>query len=114
MGKTLFLCDNMKDVAVCSQGWSHSNSHAGLKKWGRHTQDTLNEDEHFKTGVTFKNDTGFWKRPRCGVPDYPNLMQLDMSHHWLKSKKGGLSRNQRRKRFALFGGRWEKNDLTYK
>ncbi|KAM4528054.1 stromelysin-3-like isoform 1-T1 [Odontesthes bonariensis] len=96
------------------QGWSQSNSHAGLKKWGRHTQDTLNEDEHFKTGVTFKNDTGFWKRPRCGVPDYPNLMQLDMSHYWLKSKKGGLSRNQRRKRFALLGGRWEKTDLTYK
>ncbi|KAM8744116.1 stromelysin-3-like [Acanthopagrus schlegelii] len=97
------------------QGWPHSSSHVGLKKRGRHEQDTLNNQYHLKSVLPPKNDTEFWKRPRCGVPDYPSIMQVDLSFFNLKKKKkGGLSRQQRQKRFALFGGRWEKTDLTYK
>ncbi|XP_071322588.1 stromelysin-3-like [Trachinotus anak] len=95
------------------QGWSHNNSHVALKKRGRHEHDTLNEEYHWKSAPASKNDTEFWKRPRCGVPDYPALTKVDLSYYNLK-KNGGLSRQQRRKRFALFGGRWEKTDLTYK
>ncbi|XP_023253603.1 stromelysin-3-like [Seriola lalandi dorsalis] len=95
------------------QGWPHSHSHVGLKKRGRHEQDTLNEEYHVMSVPTSKNDTEFWKRPRCGVPDFPALTKVDLSYYNLK-KKGNLSRQQRRKRFALFGGRWEKTDLTYK
>uniref|UniRef100_A0A3Q4MEJ1 Matrix metallopeptidase 11b n=1 Tax=Neolamprologus brichardi TaxID=32507 RepID=A0A3Q4MEJ1_NEOBR len=76
------------------QRWS--NSHAGLKKRPSHEQDTLNEEYDFKS----PNDTDLWNRPRCGVPDYPTLTDT-------------LSRQQRRKRFALYGRRWEKTDLTY-
>ncbi|XP_042365346.1 stromelysin-3-like [Plectropomus leopardus] len=96
------------------QEWPQSNGHVGLKKRGRHEQDTLNKDYHMKPALASKNDTEFWNRPRCGVPDYPTLMQFDLSYFNLKKKKGGLSRQQRRKRFALFGGRWEKTDLTYR
>ncbi|XP_029372364.1 stromelysin-3-like [Echeneis naucrates] len=94
------------------QAWPHSNSHSSLKKRGRHEQDTLNEEYHFKSVPASKNDTKFWKRPRCGVPDYPSMIKVDLLDYYLK--KGDLSRQQRRKRFALFGGRWEKTDLTYK
>ncbi|CAG5867165.1 unnamed protein product [Menidia menidia] len=79
------------------QRWSHSISHNALKKRWRHKQVTLNEDEHFKNGVTLKNHTGVWKQPRCGVPDYPRLMKLDMPHYRLKSKREYLDKNQRRK-----------------
>ncbi|KAM9338347.1 stromelysin-3-like [Symphorus nematophorus] len=96
------------------QGWPHSKNHVGLKKGGRHEQDTLNDEYHLKPVLGSKNDTEFWNRPRCGVPDYPSLMQVDLSYYNLKKKKGGQSRQQRKKRFALFGGRWEKTDLTYK
>ncbi|XP_070845294.1 stromelysin-3-like [Chaetodon trifascialis] len=97
------------------QEWPHSNSGTGLKKKSeRHEQDTLNNEFHLKSVLASKNDTEFWKRPRCGVPDYPTLMQVGLSYYNLKEKKGGLKRQQRKKRFALFGGRWEKTDLTYK
>ncbi|XP_037609735.1 stromelysin-3-like [Sebastes umbrosus] len=94
----------------------HGNGHVGLKKRGKHEQDTLNEDYHFKSVKSAsKNDTELWKRPRCGVPDYPTLTQVGLSYYNLKNKKkGGLSRQQRKKRYALFGGRWEKTHLTYK
>ncbi|MBN3296113.1 MMP11 protein, partial [Amia calva] len=46
------------------------------------------------------NSSEIWKRPRCGVPDYPG--------------QKGVYRGHRQKRFVLFGGRWEKTDLTYK
>ncbi|XP_062290916.1 stromelysin-3-like [Scomber scombrus] len=96
------------------QGRPHRHSHVGLKK-GRHEKDTLNEEYHLKSVLPPKNDTEFWKRPRCGVPDYPSLTQVNLSYLNLKrKKKGALSRQQRMKRFALFGGRWEKNHLTYK
>lgn len=103
----------MADKDLCLQGWPHSNSHVDLKKRGRHGQETLNKEYHLKSVLTSKNGTEFWKRPRCGVPDYPTLMQVGLSYYNLK-KKGGQSRQQRRKRFALFGGRWEHTDLTYK
>lgn len=73
----------------------HSNSHIHVKKRGRHEQDTLNGNHPLKSEPAPKNDTELWKRPRCGVPD------LDKSNQ------------QRRKRYALFGGRWDKTDLTY-
>ncbi|RVE65552.1 hypothetical protein OJAV_G00117680, partial [Oryzias javanicus] len=97
------------------QGWSRSSSsHTGLKKNQRHKQDTLIEDERFPSVRASKNDTEFWNRPRCGVPDYPKVTQLDVLHHSLKRTAGGLRKQQRSKRFALYGGRWEKTDLSYK
>ncbi|XP_067087049.1 stromelysin-3 [Osmerus mordax] len=41
-------------------------------------------------------------RPRCGVPDFPT------------QKEFLPSRRHRQKRFVLYGGRLERNDLTYK
>ncbi|XP_035523301.1 stromelysin-3-like [Morone saxatilis] len=118
----LFLCVHslpVRDRRTASrykqlQGWPHSNSNIGLKKRGRHEQNTLNNEQHLKSLPASKDDTEFWKRPRCGVPDYPTLTQVGLSYYNLKKLKGGLSRQQRKKRFALFGGRWEKTDLTYK
>uniref|UniRef100_A0A3Q0QWV1 Matrix metallopeptidase 11 n=1 Tax=Amphilophus citrinellus TaxID=61819 RepID=A0A3Q0QWV1_AMPCI len=98
----------MAKMCVFSQGWAHS--HAGLKKTANHEQDTLNEEFSVKS----QNDTDFWNRPRCGVPDYPTIKQLSTTYYNGKKRTGGLSRQQRRKRYALFGGRWEKTDLTYK
>ncbi|KAL3042105.1 hypothetical protein OYC64_020118 [Pagothenia borchgrevinki] len=115
----LFLCAKSVPVQERSgrskplQVKPHSNGNIGLKKRGRHQQETLNKDHHLKTVLESKNDTEFWKRPRCGVPDYPSLTQVGPSYYDRK-KKGGLKREQRRKRYALFGGRWEKTDLTYK
>ncbi|XP_026152415.1 stromelysin-3-like [Mastacembelus armatus] len=94
------------------QGWPYSNSHIGLKKRDRHEQDTLNKEHHLKSVMASKNVTESWKRPRCGVPDFPTVLQVDLSNSNLKMI--GQSRQQRRKRFALFGGRWEKTDLTYR
>lgn len=96
------------------QGWPHGNKDMGLKKRGRHEQATLNEEHHLKSLVVPKNHTEFWNRPRCGVPDYPNFTQAGLSYYNLKKIQGGLSKQQRRKRFALFGGRWDKTHLTYK
>uniref|UniRef100_A0A3Q3JZ28 Peptidase metallopeptidase domain-containing protein n=1 Tax=Monopterus albus TaxID=43700 RepID=A0A3Q3JZ28_MONAL len=93
-------------------GWPHINSHVGLKKRGRHEEDILHEEYQLKSAMVSKNDTEFWKRPRCGVPDYSNLTQVHLSYYNVK-KKRGLRRRQRGKRFALFGGRWERTDLTY-
>ncbi|KAG5834936.1 hypothetical protein ANANG_G00266830 [Anguilla anguilla] len=63
-----------------------------------HGQDTLKE----ATRVTPGNVSELWSRPRCGVPDYP------------AQKRGVATGRQRHKRFVLFGGRWDKTDLTYK
>ncbi|XP_069573411.1 stromelysin-3-like [Brachyistius frenatus] len=116
----LFLCVQSLPVherraAKQPQGWPHSSSHTLLKKRGRHEQDTLNRDHRSKSDLTPQNGTESWKRPRCGVPDYPPITQADVSHYSQKKRRGGPSKQQqRRKRFALFGGRWEKTDLTYK
>ncbi|XP_034048738.1 stromelysin-3-like [Thalassophryne amazonica] len=95
------------------QRWPPGNHHAGLQRRARLEQDTLKEEYHLKSLVSLRNDTEFWKRPRCGVPDYPTLTQVGLSYYDLK-KRAGLNGQQRRKRYALFGRRWEKKDLTYK
>uniref|UniRef100_H3CNS4 Matrix metallopeptidase 11 n=1 Tax=Tetraodon nigroviridis TaxID=99883 RepID=H3CNS4_TETNG len=46
---------------------------------------------------------------RCGVPDHPAVTESE-----LKLRRERLGRERRRKRFSVFGGRWEKTDLTYK
>ncbi|KAM4616273.1 stromelysin-3 [Polymixia lowei] len=69
-----------------------------LKKKGRapHAQDLVKE-----AGPP-TNTTDTWNRPRCGVPDYP------------AQKEVRYAGRHRQKRFVLYGGRWEKTDLTYK
>lgn len=109
----LFLCVcslPVHDHRTAKQLQRWSNSHAGLKKRPSHEQDTLNEEYDFKS----PNDTDLWNRPRCGVPDYPTLTQLSTTYNNVKKRRDTLSRQQRRKRFALYGRRWEKTDLTYK
>ncbi|KAK2819394.1 hypothetical protein Q5P01_024955 [Channa striata] len=91
------------------QEWPHCNHHVGLKKRGRHEQNTQTEKFPFKPVLACNNDTMFRRHHRCGVPDNPTLKRVDLSHYNLKEK----NRQQRKKRFALFGGRWEKTDLTY-
>lgn len=96
------------------QGWTYSHKNVGQKKRERHEQTTL-YDKHSVMSVVFPTNATEWKRPRCGVPDYPSLLRVDRSYYNMKKKKKeGLSRQQRNKRFALFGGRWEKTDLTYR
>lgn len=84
-------------------GWpqkSHQRKRGGVEQ----TQDTLKE------GMVLQgNGTQSWNRPRCGVPDYPTQKQGGGSDYRLKF--GGPPR---RKRYVLFGGRWEKTHLTYK
>ncbi|XP_062399447.1 stromelysin-3 [Sardina pilchardus] len=85
-----------------SAAWPRSPGTPGLKKRGQepHPQDTLKSPVW--SSAPHWNETGSFNRPRCGVPDYP-------------TRQGALkSRRQRQKRFVLFGGRWEKTDLTYK
>ncbi|XP_064164514.1 stromelysin-3 [Anguilla rostrata] len=81
-------------------GWLQKPHPYPLKKRVRlnHGQDTLKE----ATRVTPGNVSELWSRPRCGVPDYP------------AQKRGVATGRQRHKRFVLFGGRWDKTDLTYK
>ncbi|KAF7648484.1 hypothetical protein LDENG_00156350 [Lucifuga dentata] len=95
-------------------GWPKKNHHLGLKKRGRLEQDTLHEEHREKSAAAPEKNRELWKRPRCGVPDYPILTWVSLAYHSLKKRKGVLNGQQRRKRFALFGGRWEKTELTYK
>ncbi|KAK7895784.1 hypothetical protein WMY93_021109 [Mugilogobius chulae] len=96
------------------QGGPHSHKNVGQKKRERHEQTTLN-DKHNLMSLVFPSNETEWKRPRCGVPDYHTLLKVDLSYYSKnKKKKEGQSRQQRKKRFALFGGRWEKTDLTYR
>ncbi|KAJ8388734.1 hypothetical protein AAFF_G00129670 [Aldrovandia affinis] len=112
----LFLCVHSVPVPErkntnrykSTAGWLGKSHHYTLKKRGKpaHPQDTLKEVTWGKGGpvevVPQKNSTEFWNRPRCGVPDYP-------------ANKGAVyGKRLRQKRFVLFGGRWEKTDLTYK
>ena len=69
-----------------------------------HPQDTLQEVHSSLEKALPVNVTGLWKRPRCGVPDPP------ASPHPATRSRG----QQRRKRYVLFGGRWEKTHLTYR
>ncbi|MBN3322491.1 MMP11 protein, partial [Atractosteus spatula] len=87
--------------------WLQKSRFYNMKKRGRlhHSQETLKDIASGKgdLGSTALpgNGSAFWKRPRCGVPDYP-------------AHRGAHSGHPRQKRFVLFGGRWEKTDLTYK
>ncbi|XP_062340088.1 stromelysin-3 [Osmerus eperlanus] len=85
--------------------WHLKTSHSSLRR-GRMPppQDTLQEVHSSLEKALPVNGTGVWKRRRCGVPDPPAP-----SHP--ETRSGG---QQRRKRFVLFGGRWEKTHLTYK
>lgn len=75
------------------QGWPRSKA-VSLKK---------------RAGTELESHTSDpWKRPRCGVPDSPSITESE-----LKLQRNRL-RRERRKRFTVFGGRWEKTDLTYK
>lgn len=91
------------------QGGSHSHKAVVQKK-----KDTL-QDRHTVITSVFPPNVSDWRRPRCGVPDHPALLRVDLSlHSRTKKRKDGLSRLQRKKRYALFGGRWDKTDLTYR
>ncbi|KAJ8286455.1 hypothetical protein GJAV_G00039440 [Gymnothorax javanicus] len=79
-------------------GWLPRPNSLKKRVWLDHAQETLKEN----TRITPTNASEFWSRPRCGVPDYP------------AQKRGVATGRQRHKRFVLFGGRWDKTDLTYK
>jgi len=64
----------------------------GLRKRGRPSQSPLKD-----LGPP-SNGSHAWSRPRCGVPDVP----------------AEVLPSGRQKRFVVYGGRWEKTDLTYK
>ncbi|MGH0151435.1 UNVERIFIED_CONTAM: hypothetical protein FKN15_020159 [Acipenser sinensis] len=88
-------------------GWLQKFDFYNVKKGSRqfHTQDTVKEvltgNSSLAGLLQHGNSSDLWKRPRCGVPDYPQ-------------QKGMHGKLHRQKRFVLFGGRWEKTDLTYK
>lgn len=103
-------CVLFRLIIISLQEWASKNPHLTL---GRHEQDTLNDMYQAKSGTGSKNDTDIWNRPRCGVPDYPILTQKDLSFYSLE-KGDPIKQQQRKKRFTLFGGRWENTDLTYK
>lgn len=104
-----------------SQGWPQKTHPYGLKKTTRfdQTQDTLKEPLHLSGGVypetvlPWNGTESVWNRPRCGVPDYPTQKQSGISDYHMQ-KGGTFGGKQRRKRFVVFGGRWDKTDLTYK
>ncbi|XP_048022471.1 stromelysin-3 isoform X1 [Megalobrama amblycephala] len=99
--------------------WPQKTHHHVLKNRSQlhHVQDTLSEDSGNKRvhphSALPKNNTEFWNRPRCGVPDYPSEKR-GHALHYSTHKVGLLGGRHRRKRFDLFGGRWDKTDLTYK
>ncbi|XP_068609095.1 stromelysin-3-like [Brachionichthys hirsutus] len=95
------------------QGWLPSSSRDDVKRWQRHEQHILINDYRLKPLSESQNETAVWKRPWCGVPDDATLTHVGVSKPNPK-KRGALSRRPRSKRFAVFGGRWEKTDLTYK
>ncbi|KAG9354643.1 hypothetical protein JZ751_001356 [Albula glossodonta] len=114
LGLHLFLCIHSVPVPErknnrykATAGWLPKSHHYSLKKKGKsaHPQDTLKGASWVKGGPTGavlpKNSTDFWNRPRCGVPDYP--LNRDVV----------FGKRLRQKRYVLFGGRWEKTDLTY-
>ncbi|XP_063047651.1 stromelysin-3-like [Engraulis encrasicolus] len=87
-----------------------------------HRRDEVSQDTAPQRRDEVLQDTGAQRRdvsrrPRCGVPDYP------AQRGPLASRRPDTAPQRRRevaqagrrlKRYVLFGGRWEKNDLTYK
>ncbi|KAM8872768.1 stromelysin-3-like [Synchiropus picturatus] len=90
------------------------------KKKESQKENQLSKEHYSKYILPHQNDTVFWRRPRCGVPDYPDhaiITHNRLPHHAHKKEEETIQKmqqQQRRKRYALFGGRWEKNDLTYR
>ncbi|KAM8865422.1 stromelysin-3 isoform 1-T1 [Synchiropus picturatus] len=71
-----------------------SDKHPDPKRRGRAPHAVLKDP-----GLTL-NSSASWDRPRCGVPDFPTQREVVYRH--------------RQRRFVLYGGRLEKNDLTYR
>ncbi|KAJ7988124.1 hypothetical protein DPEC_G00320370 [Dallia pectoralis] len=102
-------------------GWPQKNHHYGLKKRSRfgYGQDTSKDpmrpsDVAHPDAVLPGNGSELvWNRPRCGVPDYPTQKHGGFSDRH-PTKGATFGGKQRSKRFVLFGGRWDKTDLTYK
>ncbi|KAK1788458.1 hypothetical protein P4O66_016891 [Electrophorus voltai] len=102
-----------------SAAWLEKTPHHDLKKRVRLTQaqDTLKEDLGLKRRQSHsalpKNGNEFWNRRRCGVPDHP-LQKIGATFHQSGQRRNQHAGQNRRKRFVLAGGRWDKTDLTYK
>ncbi|XP_076020164.1 stromelysin-3-like [Genypterus blacodes] len=110
---SLFADSEKKETAAVRdmKEWPQRNHRISVKSTGSLEQDTLNKVHNMKFVMAPGNNTAFWKRPRCGVPDYPTSMSF---YKLKKKKKAAPSGQWRRKRFAVFGGSWQKTDLTYK
>ncbi|XP_037401691.1 stromelysin-3 [Pygocentrus nattereri] len=99
--------------------WPEKTRHYNLKKRGGlpYVQDTLKKDLDLKREQPHADlpdkSTADWNRPRCGVPDFPSKKR-DFSHHYRNQRGSQYGGRHRRKRFVLYGGRWDKTDLTYK
>ncbi|XP_036444949.1 stromelysin-3 [Colossoma macropomum] len=98
--------------------WPEKTHHYNLKKRGGqpYVQDTLKKDsdqEREQPHADLPNkSTADWNRPRCGVPDFPS--KKGDFHHYRNQRGSQYGGRHRRKRFVLYGGRWDKTDLTYK
>ncbi|KAM6986262.1 stromelysin-3 [Aplochiton taeniatus] len=95
--------------------WPQKTHQYGLKKRGRLGRIQETAKGLYPGQVPTGNATDLWNRPRCGNPDYPVQKptgKLGYEHPGKEEMLGG--RLLRRKRFVLFGGRWDKTDLTYK
>ncbi|XP_056874146.1 stromelysin-3-like [Takifugu flavidus] len=108
MPTLLFICSILHffhgfNAASLLSHRSSANNY--LQGWPRSKAGSLEK----RAGTELESHTiNPWKRPRCGVPDYPSVTESE-----LKLQRNRL-RRERRKRFTVFGGRWEKTDLTYK
>ncbi|XP_066502664.1 stromelysin-3 [Hoplias malabaricus] len=101
------------------QGAGQEKTHVyDQKKRGRlpHVQDTL-KGSGVKSmqphAALPSNRADVWRRPRCGVPDFPSK-KGNVSPHHPHQRGGHRGGRHRRKRFVLYGGRWDRTDLTYK
>ncbi|XP_023664427.1 stromelysin-3-like isoform X2 [Paramormyrops kingsleyae] len=118
----LFLCAHSLPVPEgkasnrykAAAGWLEKPHLYPDKKrgWPDHAQDTAKETLDMK-GPPPGNGSEVWRRPRCGVPDYTAREVLEAAEK-ARAHGRGQRRRQRQRRFVLFGGRWDKTDLSYK
>ncbi|MEQ2225681.1 hypothetical protein ILYODFUR_019912 [Ilyodon furcidens] len=94
------LCTPGLQIKFFSQRvWAEASEKSlDVKKRGKvpHPHDLVKE-----AGLS-ANTSKTWNLPRCGVPDFPN--QKDVQYR----------ERHRQRRFVVHGGRFDKNDLTYK